>query len=77
MNAITGCWVPASKLYGTWAFRTIHHGAGRSDIAEKARIIKLAHGRNEAREFLTYLHWLGTYPVTGSCRWNHKYKTGV
>ena len=73
MSASFGRYAPKDKRYGDWAFRTIHHKADRRGIAEKVCFIRRNSGSQEAREFLNYLHWLGTYPVIGSARWNCKY----
>lgn len=69
MSASSGRYAPAEKRFGDWAFRTIHHGATRESVAEQAKIIRTRHGNREARDYLDYLLWLGTYPVIGSARW--------
>ncbi len=64
---------PAVKAHDDFAFRTIHHGCERHALAVTLWRARRTHGRESARHLLSYLLYLGTYPVRGSARWRNLY----
>ena len=67
MAAITGNYTPPNKGIGDWAIDWLRISdrwtSPRKFLAEQLRYIRKAHGTHEAREFRSYLLWIGVYPI--------------
>jgi hypothetical protein len=69
MSAITGRWLAPSKQVATLAVDWLHGPhrwtSPRYHLATQLRQIRQAFNSHEAREFRSYLLWLGVYPSKG------------
>lgn len=68
-------YAPACKKYDDWIMDSLFRPQyfSRKTIAHHIREIKKDHGNKEAKQFLSYIIYLGTYPVMNSARWKNKY----
>jgi len=54
--------VPVGRWANEWSRRG-SHPAYRGELAAQLRLIRKRHGTPQAREWLKYLDWLGSYPI--------------